>query len=67
MAQLSVALCDRGFKVSGSDKEYYEPMKSLLANSPVKTLTGYQRDNVPPDADLIVIGNAISYEILRSM
>jgi UDP-N-acetylmuramate: L-alanyl-gamma-D-glutamyl-meso-diaminopimelate ligase len=61
MAQLSVALCNRGFKVSGSDKEYYEPMKSLLANSPVTTLTGYQRENVPLDADLVVIGNAISY------
>jgi UDP-N-acetylmuramate: L-alanyl-gamma-D-glutamyl-meso-diaminopimelate ligase len=56
-----VALCDRGFKVSGSDKEFYEPMKSLLARSPVTTLTGYQREHVPVDADLVVIGNAISY------
>jgi UDP-N-acetylmuramate: L-alanyl-gamma-D-glutamyl-meso-diaminopimelate ligase len=61
MAQLSVALTERGFVVSGSDKEFYEPMKSLLAKSAVQTKTGYQKENVPSDADLVVIGNAISY------
>jgi UDP-N-acetylmuramate: L-alanyl-gamma-D-glutamyl-meso-diaminopimelate ligase len=61
MAQLSVALTERGFVVSGSDKEFYEPMKSLLAKSAVQTKTGYQKEHVPSDADLVVIGNAISY------
>jgi UDP-N-acetylmuramate: L-alanyl-gamma-D-glutamyl-meso-diaminopimelate ligase len=61
MAQLAVALSDRGFSVTGSDKEFYEPMKSLLGTSSVVTKTGYQRENVPLDADLVVIGNAISY------
>lgn len=61
MAQTAVALAQRGFKVSGSDKEFYEPMKSLLASSLVETHSGYQSENVPLDADLVVIGNAISY------
>jgi UDP-N-acetylmuramate: L-alanyl-gamma-D-glutamyl-meso-diaminopimelate ligase len=61
MAQLAVSLTDRGFEVTGSDKEFYEPMRTLLANSPVTTLTGYNADNVPKDAALVVIGNAISY------
>lgn len=61
MAQLSVALAERGFKVSGSDKEFYEPMKSLLARSSVETKAGYAAENVPTDAALVVIGNAISY------
>jgi UDP-N-acetylmuramate: L-alanyl-gamma-D-glutamyl-meso-diaminopimelate ligase len=61
MAQIAVSLSDRGFKVSGSDKEFYEPMKSLLASSSVETKTGYNRDNVPVDVDLVVIGNSISY------
>jgi len=61
MAQIAVAITERGFTVTGSDKEFYEPMKSLLAKSAVKTCVGYQRDNVPPDADLVVIGNSISY------
>ncbi len=61
MAQLAVELAQRGYAVTGSDKEFYEPMGSLLAASPVKTLTGYAAENVPSDADLVVIGNAISY------
>jgi len=61
MAQIATSLCDRGFIVSGSDKEFYEPMKSLLANSAVKTESGYKRENVPTDVDLVVIGNSISY------
>lgn len=61
MAQLSVALTERGFLVSGSDKEFYEPMKSLLASSSVQIMTGYAAQNVPIDAGLVVIGNAISY------
>lgn len=61
MAQLSISLAERGFDVTGSDKEFYEPMKSLLATSTVKTKVGYSGENVPRDAALVVIGNAISY------
>ena len=61
MAQLSVALVERGYVVSGSDKDFYEPMKSLLANSAVLTKEGYRRENVPTDVDLVVIGNSVSY------
>ncbi len=61
MAQLSVALSQRGYVVSGSDKEFYEPMRSLLGSSEVTTKTGYLAEHVPLDASLVVIGNAISY------
>ena len=61
MAQISVALVERGFVVSGSDKEFYEPMKSVLARSKVAIHTGYAGENVPLDAALVVIGNSISY------
>lgn len=61
MAQLAVALAEKGFVVSGSDKEFYEPMKSLLQSSAVVTHTGYKCEHVPSDASLVVIGNAISY------
>jgi UDP-N-acetylmuramate: L-alanyl-gamma-D-glutamyl-meso-diaminopimelate ligase len=61
MAQLAVSLAERGYQVSGSDKEFYEPMRSLLATSPVETKTGYIAEHVPLDAALVVIGNAISY------
>ncbi len=61
MAQLAVVLTERGYQVSGSDKEFYEPMKSLLGRSKVHIKTGYAAHNVPLDAALVVIGNAISY------
>jgi UDP-N-acetylmuramate: L-alanyl-gamma-D-glutamyl-meso-diaminopimelate ligase len=61
MAQIAIALTQRGFVVSGSDKEFYEPMKSLLGGSAVKLCVGYAAENVPTDAALVVIGNSISY------
>lgn len=62
MAQLAVELTKQGFLVSGSDKDFYEPMGSLLRNSSVTLFQGYKAENVPPIVDLVVIGNAISYE-----
>lgn len=61
MAQLALALAQRGYRVSGSDKEFYEPMGSLLKNSEITLYLGYQESNVPKDAALVIIGNAISY------
>jgi UDP-N-acetylmuramate: L-alanyl-gamma-D-glutamyl-meso-diaminopimelate ligase len=61
MAQISIALSERGFEVSGSDRDFWEPMKSLLAKSSVQVKTGYLAEHVPVDADLVVIGNSISY------
>lgn len=61
MAQLAIALAERGYVVSGSDKDFYEPMKSLLEGSSVEINRGYCEENVPLDAKLVVIGNAISY------
>lgn len=61
MAQLAIALSERGFKVSGSDKEFYEPTGSLLRESAVNLKKGYLADNITSDIDLVVIGNAVSY------
>ncbi len=61
MAQMAILLTKRGFQVSGSDKEFYEPMGSLLRNSAVKISQGYKAENVSNDIDLVLIGNAVSY------
>jgi UDP-N-acetylmuramate: L-alanyl-gamma-D-glutamyl-meso-diaminopimelate ligase len=61
MAQLAVLLSEKGYVVSGSDKEFYEPMGSFLRSSKVNLLQGYSAQNVPADVDLVVIGNAVSY------
>ena len=47
MAQLAVELTKKGFLVSGSDKDFYEPMGSLLKNSAVTLYKGYQEEMVP--------------------
>lgn len=61
MAQLAVALAEAGYSVSGSDKEFYEPMGSYLRSSRVRLCEGYNASNVPSDVELVVIGNAVSY------
>ncbi len=61
MAQMAVALSSRGFSVTGSDKEFYEPMGSFLRRSSVVLKHGYAAENVPERCDLVVIGNAVSY------
>ncbi len=61
MAQLAVSLCEMGFVVSGSDKEFYEPMGSLLARSAVRICRGFDAANLASDVNLVVIGNAVSY------
>ena len=61
MAQAAVLLSELGFRVSGSDKEFYEPMGGLLARSSIRLLRGYDSQNIPQDAALVVIGNAVSY------
>ena len=62
MAQLAVELTKQGFLVSGSDKDFYEPMGSFLRNSSVTLFRGYAATNVPSSIDLVIIGNAVSYE-----
>ncbi|MBN8549937.1 MAG: UDP-N-acetylmuramate:L-alanyl-gamma-D-glutamyl-meso-diaminopimelate ligase, partial [Deltaproteobacteria bacterium] len=61
MAQLAVALSEAGYEVSGSDKEFYEPMGSYLSRSKVRLCRGYAAANIPPGVALVVIGNAVSY------
>lgn len=62
MAQLAIVLSEMGYKVSGSDKEFYEPMGGLLKGSSVVLHQGFSASNISPDAALVVIGNAVSYE-----
>lgn len=59
MAQLAVELAEQGYRVSGSDRQFYEPMGSVLRESAVETLEGYAAGHVPPDASLVVIANAM--------
>ena len=59
MASVAVALKERGFKVTGSDENVYPPMSTFLQEKGVSLKEGYRAENIPPDADVVVIGNAM--------
>src|SRR5437764_233341 len=59
MGSVASALAKRGFKVSGSDENVYPPMSIFLEKHGIKLHQGYNKKNLPADADVIVIGNAM--------
>src|ERR1700716_3423504 len=59
MGSIAAALRERGFTVTGSDENVYPPMSTFLEGKEIKLYQGYRAENIPPDADLIVIGNAM--------
>src|SRR5438876_9640512 len=59
MASVAAALQERGFKVSGSDENVYPPMSTFLQEKGIALKQGYRAENIPPDADVVVIGNAM--------
>src|SRR5438552_1205858 len=59
MGSVAAALRERGFKVSGSDESVYPPMSTFLEQHGIKLHRGYRAENIPADADVVVIGNAM--------
>src|SRR6266568_313535 len=59
MGSVAAALRKRGFKVSGSDESVYPPMSIFLEEHGIKLHQGYAKENIPADADVVVIGNAM--------
>ena len=60
MASAAAAMLDKGFAVTGSDQNVYEPMASFLASKNIPVLNGYDERHLAYKPDLVVIGNAIS-------
>ena len=60
MASAAAAMLDKGFQVTGSDQNVYEPMASFLAQKGIPVMNGYAEQNLKHKPDLVVIGNAIS-------
>ena len=59
MASVAAALKERGFKVTGSDENVYPPMSTFLQEKGISSKERYGAENIPADADVVVIGNAI--------
>lgn len=59
MGGLAQILKQSGHEISGSDKQFYPPMSDHLQALDINTYEGYSIQDMP-DADLYVIGNALS-------
>ena len=59
MGAVAAALRDQGYVVTGSDEDIYPPMSTFLEEKGIALSRGYRPENIPAEADLIVVGNAI--------
>jgi len=60
MGAVAAAMKRRGFTITGSDAGIYPPMSDFLAAEGIEIAGGFDAANIPPGADVVVIGNAIS-------
>ena len=56
MSATAKLLRDAGVGISGSDQDVYPPVLDFLQQEQIPYTTRYAAENIPPDADLIVIG-----------
>jgi UDP-N-acetylmuramate: L-alanyl-gamma-D-glutamyl-meso-diaminopimelate ligase len=62
MASLAGMLKEKGFRVTGSDANVYPPMSTQLSSLGIVLRSPYAAENIPEDADLIIVGNAVPRE-----
>ena len=60
MGAVASAMARQGYVVTGTDANVYPPMSTFLENEGIQIFQGYNPANIPNDADLVVIGNAMS-------
>lgn len=60
MGAVASAMARKGYTVTGTDANVYPPMSTFLENEGIQIFQGYKPENIPGDADLIIIGNAMS-------
>ena len=59
MGSVAAALRERGFTITGSDEDIYPPMSTFLEQRGIPLNAGYRAENLPPNVDVVVIGNVI--------
>ncbi|HVF87670.1 MAG TPA: Mur ligase domain-containing protein, partial [Pyrinomonadaceae bacterium] len=60
MASLAGMLQSRGHRVTGSDRNVYPPMSTMLAELGITVREGYRVEHLDPAPDCVVVGNALS-------
>ena len=59
MGAVAAALRERDYTVTGSDENVYPPMSTFLKSTGIVPHAGYRPENIPGDAEIVVIGNAM--------
>jgi UDP-N-acetylmuramate: L-alanyl-gamma-D-glutamyl-meso-diaminopimelate ligase len=59
MASLAGMLQARGHHVTGSDKDVYPPMSTMLQSLGINVAQGFKREHLTPTPDCVIVGNAI--------
>lgn len=70
MGALACMLKEAGYTVTGSDQNVYPPMSLFLQEKGITVTRGFSGDNLSPQPDLVVVGNAVSKtnpEVVRMM
>lgn len=60
MGAVAAAMRDNGFTVTGQDDKVYPPMSDYLAERGISITQGYNPEDIPASADMVVMGNAMS-------
>lgn len=60
MGNVAVAMKKQGHHITGSDKNVYPPISHMLEAEGIQFTEEFAENNLDVDADLVVIGNAIS-------
>jgi UDP-N-acetylmuramate: L-alanyl-gamma-D-glutamyl-meso-diaminopimelate ligase len=60
MASLAGMLKEKGCRVTGSDANVYPPMSTQLERLGIRLSSPYAPGNIPADAELVIVGNAVS-------
>src|SRR5215468_3551935 len=58
MVPLAALFLEAGHRVTGSDRALYPPMSTTLERLGIPVAEGFAPEHVPPDCDVIVVGNA---------
>ena len=56
MSATALLLRQMGVRITGSDEGFYPPVSDYLKNERIPFAAGYRAENIPDDADVIVIG-----------
>jgi UDP-N-acetylmuramate: L-alanyl-gamma-D-glutamyl-meso-diaminopimelate ligase len=58
IGSLALLAKEMGYSVSGCDNAIYPPMSDLLSNAKIKVFEGFNPDQLDPEPNQIIIGNA---------